>query len=67
MALSEPRTGIHAIRVFDVAIIDVLFTIVAAFAISREHFLVVFIILLVLSVIVHSLLGIKTRTNSWLF
>lgn len=67
MAFSKPGTGIHALRVFDVAIIDVLFTAIAAFAISRKHFLAVFVILIILSVIVHSLLGIKTRTNAFLF
>lgn len=66
MAFSTPREGIHAFRVFDIAIIDVILTILVAFAISRQHFIAVFIILVVISVIVHTVLGIKTQTNKWL-
>lgn len=63
---SVPREGIHAYRIFDIAIIDVILTIIAAVAISRKHFIVVFIILVVLSIIIHTILKIKTRTNTWL-
>lgn len=65
-SFSEPRKGIHSIRVFDVAIIDVLFTVIAAYVISKDHFLIVFIILIILSIIIHTVLGIKTKTNSWI-
>lgn len=66
-SFSTPGEGIHSLRVFDVAIIDVLLTILAAIAISKRHFAVVFTILIILSILVHTLLGIKTRTNAWLF
>ena len=62
-----PREGIHSIRVFDVAIIDVIFTGIAAYIISKKNIISVFIILVLLSVVIHSLLGIKTRTNEFLF
>jgi hypothetical protein len=67
MALSEPRTGIHAIRVCDIAIIDVIFTLIAAVVLSRKNVIPVFIILILLSIIVHTVLGIKTKTNAFLF
>lgn len=62
----EPGEGIHSIRLFDIAIIDVILTGLAAYAISRQHFLIVFMILIILSIIVHTLLGIRTKTNTWL-
>ena len=63
---SIPRVGIHSIRLCDVAIMDVLFTAVAAVIISKKHFISTFIILILLSIIIHTILGIKTRTNTWL-
>lgn len=63
--MSTPRQGIHALRLFDIAIVDVLFTILAAVLISRKHFVVAFFMLMVLSVTVHTLLGIETKTNGW--
>lgn len=65
-SLTEPRVGIHSIRVFDIAIVDVIFTILAALLISRKHFLAVFIVLIFLSIFFHTIFGIKTKTNAWL-
>lgn len=66
-SFSAPREGIHSIRIFDIAIIDVIFTILGALIISRKHFIIVFIMLIVLSIIIHTIMGIKTKTNSWAF
>lgn len=63
---SEPRQGIHSIRVFDVAIVDVILTLVAAYIISPKYFIGVFIVLVILSIIIHTKLGIVTRTNAWI-
>lgn len=65
--LSGPGEGIHSIRIFDIAIVDVFFTALAAIAISRTHFIGVFMVLVLISVLIHTLLGIKTRTNAWFF
>lgn len=62
----EPREGIHSIRVLDIAIVDLFLTILAAYVISKKHFIAVFIVLMILSVIIHTILGIKTKTNGWL-
>lgn len=67
MPASVPRTGIHSVRVLDVAIIDVIGTAVIAAMISRKKFIEVFAILLVLSIFIHTILGIKTRTNAIFF
>lgn len=66
MNVSEPRTGIHSIRICDVAIIDVILTFVAAVVISPNNILSTFVVLILLSIIVHTVLGIKTKTN-WIF
>jgi hypothetical protein len=65
--LSEPRSGIHSIRIFDIAIIDVILTLIAAFILSRKHIFAVFILLVLMSIIIHTILGIKTRTNHFMF
>lgn len=66
-SFSQPRQGIHSLRVFDIAIVDVILTVVAAYFISKKHFTVTFIVLILLSIIFHTLLGIKTKTNIWAF
>lgn len=63
---SKPREGIHSIRVFDIAIVDLILTIIGAYIISKKHVISVFIALILLSIVIHSMLGIKTKTNSWL-
>lgn len=64
--LREPRVGIHSVRVFDVAIVDLVFTALLAIVISRKKFIIVFTILILLSIVVHTIMGIKTQTNKWL-
>lgn len=63
---SEPRQGIHSIRIFDIAVVDLILTIILSIIISRHNFIAVFIILVIISILVHSMLGIKTKTNAWL-
>jgi len=67
MPFNTPGEGIHSIRIFDIAIIDVILTILAAVAISRKHFWVVLIVLIILSIVIHTYLGIKTKTNMLFF
>lgn len=55
--------GIHSIRVWDIAVIDLLLTLLAAYAISkyiRLQFLPTVILLLVTSVIIHRLFCVNT-------
>ena len=59
----EPRQGIHSVRIFDIAIIDVILTVLVSLMISRKYFWGVFIGLIFLSIIIHTMMGIKTKTN----
>lgn len=66
-SFSTPGEGMHSLRVFDIAIIDLFLTVIVALAISRKKFIIVFTILIVLSIVMHTAMGIRTRTNSFLF
>jgi len=66
-SFNEPGQGIHSVRIFDVAIVDVILTILVSLMISTDKFITVFAIFIILSIIIHTILRIKTRTNAWLF
>ena len=58
-----PRTGVHALRIADVAVVDLALTLVAGYAIARGFalsFALVTIVLLLLSVCVHAALRVDT-------
>ncbi len=62
----EPRTGIHSIRFLDLAIVDVALTAVAASLFTRYYatetsFLTSFVGWMLLSLVVHLLVGVDTR------
>jgi len=70
--LGEPGKGAHALRIplLDIALVDTLLTVVAAFAVSRlfgTSFLLTFIVLLVVAVAVHRALCVDTRLNKLIF
>jgi hypothetical protein len=59
----EPNTGIHSIRVFDLALIDTLLTVLGAYIIAKAYkinFFYSFIGLFVLGEILHYAFGTKT-------
>ena len=59
-----PRTGVHAYRIFDIAIVDLGLTVVAAYPISRyldEPLGKTAIVLVLLSVPVHLAFGVHTK------
>lgn len=59
-----PRTGVHAYRIFDIAIVDLGLTVAAAYPISRyldEPFGKTAIVLVLLSVPVHLAFGVHTK------
>lgn len=63
-----PRTGVHAIRVFDVAVVDLALTVVAAYPISRYFgwgFVPTAFGLVALSVPVHILFGVQTKMTTF--
>ena len=74
--LGAPDTGLHRFRIFDIAIIDVLLTIILAliiktlvnrFAHIDISFWLYFICLLILSIILHRLFCVRTTIDKILF
>lgn len=68
--MSEPRKGIHSIRLFDIAIVDVALTVVAAFGIAHWthwNIWVVLVVLFLLGIVTHRALGIRTKVDTLIF
>lgn len=66
----KPKTGFHSYRVFDVAIFDLLGTILISGLISYSfnfNFLLVFIILLIIAILLHRLFCVNTTINKLIF
>ena len=67
----EPNTGAHKYRLFDMAIVDVILTIVLAFAIHsytpKYKFLHILIILFILGIALHRLFCVRTTIDKLLF
>lgn len=66
----EPRTGAHAHRVLDIAIVDLLLTHIVALIIAiifKQNFFVVSACLLGLSIIMHRIFGVRTKVDTILF
>lgn len=66
----EEGTGAHSIRFFNIAIVDVIFTIIGAFMISyffKINFWLVFLILMILAIILHRLFCVNTTINKMIF
>ena len=79
-ALGEPGKGIHSIRLFNIAVVDVLLTIILAlvfalffkYAIKLEAtFTIIFIInlvsLFILGIILHKIFCVRTTIDKLLF
>lgn len=66
----EPNKGIHSYRVLDVAIVDVLFTIILALFISyviKQSFWLILLILFIIGIISHRLFCVRTTVDKILF
>lgn len=64
--------GIHSYRVFDIAILDVLFTIIGAYLL--HHFLLpnipfcqVLLGLFLLGIVLHRIFCVRTTVDKWIF
>ncbi len=69
-ALGKPGKGVHSYRLFDIAIIDVIATVIVATLVSYfldYGFLPTLAFLFVLGIILHSIFCVKTTINTWLF
>ena len=68
--LGAPGTGVHSIRIFDIAVFDMLLTVIAAYIISKKFkkdFKIVLIILFVLGIIVHRIFCVNTTVGKIVF
>ena len=69
--LGAPKKGIHSIRIFNIAIIDVLLTIFISYLISlfkpKWNFSIILLSLFILGIILHRLFCIKTTIYKILF
>ena len=69
-SLGVPNEGVHAYRLFGVAIVDVVMTIIGAFMISyffKYNLLYTTIFLFVLGIIAHRLFCVRTTVNKIIF
>jgi len=65
-----PRTGLHNIRIFNIAIVDVLATFLVAWALSYYtgyRYIWVLLALFLLGIFLHWLFCVDTTVNRWLF
>ena len=68
--LGKPKEGIHSYRIFNIAIADLLMTILAAILLSyifKYSLIIILIILLLLGVILHRVFCVHTTFNDFLF
>ena len=68
--LGKPKEGLHKYRLFGVAIVDVILTIIVALLISyffKVSFWITLIILFLLGIILHRIFGVRTTVDKALF
>jgi len=62
--------GAHSIRFFNLAIVDVILTIIGALLISyfiKVNFFIIFLILMLIAIILHRLFCVNTTINKMIF
>jgi hypothetical protein len=69
--LGKVNQGIHSIRIYNIAIMDVLFTIFGAYIIKmilpNYNFLTILLMLFLLGIFLHRLFCVKTTIDKFLF
>lgn len=70
--LGKPKTGLHSHRVFNIAIIDVLLTILGAkfiqyYMMEETDFWIILTTLFILGIIIHRIFCVKTTIDKLLF
>ena len=68
--LGVPGKGVHSYRIFNIAIVDVIMTIIGAFLISyffKLSFLYTTIFLFILGIILHRIFCVRTTIDKLLF
>ena len=65
----EPKKGAHSYRVFDIAIVDVVLTIIVAYIISligKFSFIKTCVVLFILGIILHKLFCVDTTVGKFI-
>jgi hypothetical protein len=65
-----PNTGLHSYRIFNLAIVDVVLTIIGAYLISvviHVNFPITLIICFIIGILAHQLFCVRTTIDKWLF
>jgi hypothetical protein len=68
--LGVPNQGVHSFRIFNIAIVDVLLTILAAFIISyflKTNLLYTLLFMFILGIISHRIFCVRTTIDKLLF
>jgi hypothetical protein len=68
--LGEPNKGIHSYRIFNLAIVDILLTIIVAFIFSllfSIRFWIMLIVFFLLGIFFHKIFCVKTTVDKLLF
>ena len=69
--LGKPGQGIHSYRIFNIAYIDVLFTIIGAYIIylflPKINYFIILILLFLLGIILHKIFCVRTTIDKFLF
>jgi fatty acid desaturase len=66
----KPKTGAHSLRIFDIAIIDVVLTILLAYILSiftKYKFITLLIILFLSGILLHRMFCVRTTIDKLLF
>ena len=66
----EPNTGLHSYRIFDIAVVDAVSTIILAVILSyflKIKFLIVLFALFILGIVMHHLFCVRTTIDKLLF
>ena len=66
----RPREGAHAYRIFNVAVVDVIATVVVAFLIARAFGFVFWkslVVLFFIGIISHRMFCVRTTVDKWVF
>ena len=71
-ALGIPKTGIHSYRVFNIAIMDVVFTVLFAkfihyYIMKKTDFLLILLSTFILGIILHRIFCVRTTIDKLLF
>lgn len=69
--LGKPGHGVHSYRIFNIAYVDVLFTIIGAYIIylffPKINYFVILILLFILGIILHKIFCVRTTIDKYLF